>query len=161
MLKYIVQYVNTYNFCLHTKPAQYLLFGKLYFLLIPNTRWEIISIDFIVELSEFVSFNIVMTVVNLVSKRIYFILMHMTITVEDTVRLLLHNMWKLYGFSTHIVLDRELQFIAWFTKKLYHLLGIEIASSTAWHLQSDEQIEYVNQKLDQYLQLFVNKRQSD
>ena len=41
------------------------------------------------------SFNIVMTVVNLVSKRIYFILMYITITVKNTVRLFLHNMWKL------------------------------------------------------------------
>jgi len=36
-----------------------------------------------------------------------------------------------------------------------------LASSTAWHPQTDRQTEHVNQELDQYLQLFVNKRQDD
>src|SRR5882757_9734940 len=35
------------------------------------------------------------------------------------------------------------------------------ASSTAWHPQSDGQMERVNQELDQYLQTFVNECQDD
>jgi len=48
-----------------------------------------------------------------------------------------------------------------FTKELYRLLGIRISSSTAWHPQTDGQTERVNQELDQFLRLFVNKRQDD
>jgi len=33
--------------------------------------------------------------------------------------------------------------------------------STAWHPQSDGQTERVNQELDQFLQIFMNKRQDD
>jgi len=36
-----------------------------------------------------------------------------------------------------------------------------MSSSTAWHPQTDEQIEHVNQELDQFLCLFVNERQND
>jgi len=51
--------------------------------------------------------------------------------------------------------------MARFTKELYHLLGIKLASFMAWHPQTDGQTECINQELDQYLWLFVNKWQDD
>jgi len=46
-------------------------------------------------------------------------------------------------------------------KELYRLLGIEAATSTAYHPQTDGQTERVNQELEQYLRLrlFVGERQ--
>ena len=102
-----------------------------------------------------------MTVVDSVSKRAHFIPTHMTVTAEGAARLFLHQVWKLHGLLTCIVSDRGPQSIACFTRELYCLLGIKLASSTAWHSQTDRQMECVNQELDQYLQLFVNKRQDD
>ena len=46
-------------------------------------------------------------------------------------------------------------------KELYQLLGIEAATSTTYHLQTDRQMEQVNQELEQYLQIFVGERQDD
>ena len=40
-------------------------------------------------------------------------------------------------------------------------VGIEAATSTAYHPQTDGQMEQVNQELEQYLQLFVGERQDD
>jgi len=51
--------------------------------------------------------------------------------------------------------------MALFTKKLYRLLSIYLSSSTAWHPQIDRQTEHVNQELDQFLYLFINKQQND
>jgi len=48
-----------------------------------------------------------------------------------------------------------------FMCKLYHLLGIKIAASTAYHPQTDGQTEHVNQELEQYLCVFVNERQDN
>jgi len=45
-----------------------------------------------------------------------------------------------------------------FTKELYCLLEIQLASSMVWYLQTDGQTEHINQELDQYLCLFVNKQ---
>jgi len=81
--------------------------------------------------------------------------------VEGAARLFLYQVWKLYGLPTCIVSDCGPQFVARFTRELYRLLGIKLASSTAWHPQTNGQTERVNQELDQYLQLFVNKRQDD
>ena len=44
-----------------------------------------ISINFIVELLEFIKFDIVIIVVDLVSKTVYFISIHITITIKDIV----------------------------------------------------------------------------
>jgi len=85
----------------------------------------------------------------------------MTVTVEGAARLFLHQVWKLHGLLKCVISDCRPQFIAHFTKELYCLLGIKLASFTAWHPQTDRQTEHVNQELDQYLQLFVNKQQDD
>jgi len=102
-----------------------------------------------------------MTVVDAVSKRVHFILMHTTVTAEGAARLFLYYVWKLHGLPKRVVSDRGPQFVALFTKKLYRLLGIQLSSSTAWHPQTDGQTERVNQELDQFLHLFVNERQDD
>jgi len=105
--------------------------------------------------------NTVMTVVDSVVKRAHFIPTHMTMTAEGAARLFLHQVWKLHGLPKCVILDCGPQFVARFTKKLYRLLGIKLASSTAWHPQTNRQMEHVNQELDQYLWLFVNKRQDN
>jgi len=102
-----------------------------------------------------------MTVMDAVSKRVHFIPTHTTVTAEGAAQLFLHYVWKLHGLPKHVVSNREPQFVALFTKELYRLLGIQISSSTAWHPQTDGQTEYINQELNQFLCLFVNKWQDD
>jgi len=114
-----------------------------------------------VELPSSSGHDTVMTVVDSVSKRVHFIPTHTTVTAEGAARLFLHQVWKLHGLLKYVISDRGPQFVAHFTKKLYRLLGIKLASSTAWYPQTDRQTEHVNQELDQYLQLFVNERQDN
>ena len=45
--------------------------------------------------------------------------------------------------------NRGTQFVANFTWELYHILGIEVAMSTAYHPQTDGQTERVNQELEE------------
>jgi len=76
---------------------------------------------------------------------------------EGVARLFLHHVWKLHRLPRQVVSDRSPQFVALFTWELYRLLGIRLASSTTWHLQMNRQIECINQELDQYLCIFINK----
>jgi len=161
MSRYIGQYVSTCDLCLRTKPIRQAPVGELYPLQIPDSRWDTLSVDFIVELPLSSGHDAVMTVVDSVSKRAHFIPMHMTVTAEGAARLFLHRVWKLHSLPKCVVSDQGPQFIARFTRELYQLLGIKLASSTAWHPQTDGQMEHVNQELDQYLQLFVNEQQDD
>jgi len=161
MSRYIGQYVNTCDLCLRIKPVRQALVGELHPLRIPDSRWDTLSVDFVVELPLSSGHDAVMTVVDSVSKRAYFIPTYTMVTAEGAARLFLHQVWKLHGLLKYVVSDCRPQFVARFTRELYRLLGIKLASSTAWHPQTNGQTERVNQELDQYLWLFVNGQQDD
>jgi len=141
--RYIRQYVGTCDLYLRTKPIRQAPVGELHPLRIPDSRWDTLSVDFVVELPLSSGHDTVMTVVDSVSKRAHFIPTHTTVTVEGAARLFLHQVWKLHGLPTCVVSDRGPQFVARFTRELYRLLEIKLASSTAWHPQTDGQTEHV------------------
>jgi len=51
------------------------------------------------------------------------------------------------------------QFVVGIMKKLNNLLGIQTKLSTAYHSQTDGQMERINQELEQYLRVFIDHRQ--
>src|SRR5438270_12644599 len=102
-----------------------------------------------------------MVVINSIGKRAHFDEMLTTVTAAGAANLYLRNVWKLHGLPRKVVSDRGLQFVTAFMKELHRLLGIESATSTAYHPQMDRQTERVNQELEQYLRIFVRERQDD
>jgi len=131
MSRYVGQYVSTCDLCLRTKLTRQAPVGELHPLRIPDSRWDTLSVDFVVELPFSSGHDAVMTVVDSVSKRVHFIPTHTTVTAEGAARLFLHQVWKLHSLPKCVILDHGLQFVTRFTKELYHLLGIKLASSTA------------------------------
>ena len=161
MSRYIGQYVRTCDLCMRTKVQRHAPIGELHPLPIPEDRWSTLSVDFIVELPESNGHDAVMVVVDSVTKRAHFIPTNTTVSALGSARLYLRNVWKLHGLPDKMLSDRGPQFIAEFTRELYRLLGIKLATSTAYHPQTDGQTERVNQELEQYIRLFVNERQND
>jgi len=68
MSRYIRQYVGTCDLCLRTKPIRQAPVGELHPLQIPDSRWDTLSVDFVVELPLSSGYDAVMTVVDSVSK---------------------------------------------------------------------------------------------
>ena len=120
-----------------------------------------VSIDFIVELPESSGHDAIMVVVDSFTKRSHFVPTFTTLSAAGTARLFIQHVWKLHGIPRKVVSDRGLQFVAEFTRELYHILRIKIVATTAYHPQGDGQTERVNQELEQYLQIFINQRQDD
>ena len=56
-------------------------------------------------------------------------------------------------------MDRGPQFATGVIKKLNEMLEIETKLSIVYYLQTNKQIERVNQELEQYLCIFINHRQ--
>ena len=82
-------------------------------------------------------------------------------TAEELARMFRDNMWKSHGLLESMILDRGPQFVAWLTRKLNKMLGIETKLSTAYHPETDSQTERTNQELEQYLRIYVNHRQNN
>jgi len=90
MLRYIGQYVSTCNLCLYTKSTRHLPTGELHSLPVLKEQWNILSINFVVELPRSKGYDIVMIVADLVFKRVHFILTYTMVTVEGIARLFLY-----------------------------------------------------------------------
>ena len=160
MLQYVGMYISHCDLCLCTKIQCCLLTGELQPLPIPEEHWDIISVDFISELPESGGYDSIMVAVDSMGKCFHFVETVTTVTAARAANLYLWNVWKLHSLPRKVVSDRRPQFITAFMKELYRLLGIEAATSSAYHPQTDGQMEWVNQELEQYLQIFVGDAHS-
>jgi len=154
-------YFSHCDLCLCTKIQHCLLSGKLQLLLILEERWDTISMDSVLELPESGRYNSIMVAVDSIGKCSYFVEMVTTVTATRAANLYLQNVWKLHGLLWKVVSHHGLQLVAAFMKNLYKLLGIKAMTSTAYHPQTDRQMERVNQELEQYLWIFIRERQDD
>jgi len=98
-------------------------------------------------------------VVDRLIKMVHFISTIEKMLAEGLVRLFRDNVWKLYRLPESIILDRGPQFTAGLIRELNRILGIKSKISTAFHPQTDGQMERVNQELEQYLRMFIDHRQ--
>ena len=71
----------------------------------------------------------------------------MTSDASKIAKLYFDEIVKLYGLLETIVFDRDVRFMSYFWKTLWHLVGTKLKFSTAFHPQTDGQIEVVNRSL--------------
>ena len=136
--------------------------GKLSPNQIPSHHWEVISIDTIRELPESKGYNTILVVVDRLSKCIHAIPIT-TIDSAGVACLFLEHVWRHHGLLEAVISDRGSAFVSNFSRELAALLGIQLAPSTAYHLQTDtdSQTEQVNQEIEAYLWVFVSHCQDD
>ena len=132
------------------------LAGKLKLSEVPQKTWSYLTVDFITKLPVVAGKDAILVVCNRLSKMTHFVA-----TTEGLARLFRDNVWKLHGLPESVVSDRGPQFVAELTKELNQMLGIRTKLSTAFHPQTDGQMECMNQELEQYLRFFVEHRQKD
>ena len=123
--------------------------------------WTYLMVDFITKLLLAAEKDAILVVSNRLSKMAHFVATTEEILVEGLARLFRDNVWKSYRLPESIVLDRGSQFAAELTRELNKMLEIKTKILTSFHLQTDGQIERINQELEQYLQFFVDHRQNN
>jgi len=132
--------------------------GKLMPNLIPEKPWTYISADFITKLLIAQGYDSILVVVDRLTKMVHFIPTTEKMSAEGLARLFRDNVWKLHGLPESIVSDKGPEFAAGIIQKLNRILGIKSKLSTAFHPQTNGQMERVNQELEQYLRMFIDHR---
>jgi len=133
--------------------------GKLMSNAIPKKPWSHISADFITKLPLAQGYDAILVVCDHFSKMVHFIATTEKTSAKGLAKLFRDHVWKLHGLPESVILDRGVQFAAGMIKELNNLLGIQTKLLTAYHPQTDGQTERMNQKLEQYLRVFIDHRQ--
>jgi len=154
--KEVKRNVEECDACQGNKNRTEQLAGKLMPNSILERPWMHISADFITKLLLAQEYDLILVVVNRLTKMAHFIPTAEKMSAEGLARLFRDNMWKLHGLPKSIISDRGPQFAAGLMRELNEILGIKSKLSTVFHPQTDGQTERVNQELEQYLRMFIN-----
>jgi len=138
-----------------------MLAGKLRPNKIPERPWQHILVDFITKLPVSKGHDSILVVCDRFLKMSYFVATTKKTMAEELARLFRNNVWKLYGLLESVISDRGPQFAVGLTKELNKMLEIETKLFTAYHPETDRQMERTNQELEQYLRMYVNHRQNN
>jgi len=104
-------------------------------------------------------YDSILVVVDRLTKMAHFIPTTEKTTAGGLAQLFRDNIWKLHGLPESIISDRGPQFAAGVMRKLNAMLEIDSKLSTAFHPQTDGQMERMNQELEQYLRMFIDHQQ--
>jgi hypothetical protein len=152
----VKSFVQNCQICQQAKPERVRYPGLLQPLPVPDSAWEIVSLDFVEGLPKSGSFNCILVVVDKFSKVAHFIPLKHPFTALLVARAYMDNIYKLQGMPVSLVSDRDRVFTSNLWKELFGLSGVTLHMSSSYHPQSNGQTERVNQCLETFLRCFVH-----
>jgi hypothetical protein len=158
MKESVQEYCKTCDSCQKNKSSRQKPFGLLSPLDVPDTRWETVTMDFIMDLPlTSAGHNALMVIVDKLTKYAILIPCKTTCTAVMAAQLFVKYVWCSHGLPKRIISDRDKLFTSKFWKGLMKSLKVNHRYSTAYHPQTDGQTEVMNKVVEEVVRHFLNE----
>ena len=142
MKRDIAEYVALCDTCQRVKDEYQRPSGLLQPLKVPEWKWYEVGMDFIIGLPcTRKGYDSIWVIVDRLTMVAHFIPIKTTYTGAHLAERYMERIICLHGVPKTIVLDRGTQFTSRFWEKLYEAMGTKLNFSSAYHPQTDGQIE--------------------
>ena len=114
--------------------------------------------DFIEGLPPSQGKNTIFVVIDRLSKSAHFLALTCPFSTKMVVEKFVEGVLKLHGMPRSIISDRDPIFISNFWREFFKLSNTQLKMSSAYHLQTNGQIEVINRYVKQYLCCLVHQQ---
>ena len=144
-----------------SKSQRHCPYGLLKQLPIPKRLWNSISMDFIEKLPMSDGSDMILVIIDCLTKQLIFILTIDTITSPMLAKLFVLHVFSKHGVPSHITSNRGSEFVSAFFHSLGKVLDMKLHFTSGYHPKGNGQTEYANQTLEQYLRVYCNYQQNN
>jgi hypothetical protein len=116
--------------------------------------------DFVEGLPTSNKHNVILVVVDRLTKYVHFIPLAHPFTTSRVADLFLHHVFKQHGLPLSIVSDRDTTSTSLFWEELFRKQEVDLAMSSSYHPPTDGQKEVVNKSLEFYVRAFAADKPS-
>ena len=134
MKRDISEFVSRCLICQQVKAEHQVPSGLLQLIMIPEWKWDLVTMDFVSGLPLTQSKkDSVWVIVDRLTKSAHFIPVRTDFSLDKLAELYISQIVRLHGVPIYIVSDRDPRFTSRFWKNLQEALGTKMYFSTAFH----------------------------
>jgi hypothetical protein len=152
------EYIKGCSVCQRNKTDHLHPAGLLQPLPVPSSVWTDIAMDFVEGFPKVGGKSVILTVVDRFSKFAHFIPVGHLYSAASVAKTFFDNIVRLHGFLASIVSDRDPVFTSHLWTELFQLSGTRLCTSSAFHPQTDGQLEVTNKIITIYLRCLAGDR---
>jgi hypothetical protein len=156
MFKDVEKFVSTCKECQLNKQPTSKPAGVPHILPVPERPWQSIAMDFVGPLTESQGFKNILVIMDRFSGFLLCFPLPEKYSAIHAADTFLHTFYGRYGLPETIISDRDSRFTGKFWQTLQKTMGIELLMSTAFHQETNGQVERTNKTIMQMLRIYAN-----